>query len=472
MSVSLYMFSPVRLRSHKTVLFSGNGFGNDRDRTPAQGWAGPDAWEIQMPKKLSRALTPLQVKNAMPGRHADGDGLHLLVKQSGARSWVFRFMLDGTSRDVGLSRCPEAIELLQKVGRDELSLAQARDVATIYRMKVKNGIDPLAQRQQVAAAAAAEQQAKEASSVSFKMAAATYIASNEGSWRNSKHRAQWASTLETYVYPIIGDVVVANINTPHVLTVLEPIWKAKPETAGRVRGRIEAVLDAAKVRGYREGENPARWRGHLDQILPARPRLSRGHHKAAPYGGVPEILRELRSHKAVGALALEFTVLTAARTGEVIGAAWEEVDLEKAVWTVPASRMKAGREHRVPLSPRALEILRQMKDLGGAWIFPGSKGRQLSGMAMAMLLRRMNSDVTVHGFRSSFRDWAAECTAYPHEVCEMALAHTIANKAEAAYRRGDVFEKRRRLMEEWATYCAGEGISEAEIIPIRTVIGG
>jgi len=361
---------------------------------------------------------------------------------------------------------------LQKVGRDELSLAQARDVATIYRMKVKNGIDPLAQRQQVAAAAAAEQQAKEASSVSFKMAAATYIASNEGSWGNAKHRAQWASTLETFVYPIIGDMVVANINTPHVLTVLEPIWKAKPETAGRVRGRIEAVLDAAKVRGYREGENPARWRGHLDQILPARTRLSRGHHKAAPYGGVPEILRELRSHKAVGALALEFTVLTAARTGEVIGAAWEEVDLEKAVWTVPAGRMKAGREHRVPLSPRALEILRQMKDLGAAWIFPGSKGRQLSGMAMSMLLRRMNSDVTVHGFRSSFRDWAAECTAYPHEVCEMALAHTIANKAEAAYRRGDIFEKRRRLMEEWATYCAGEGVSEAEIIPIRSVIGG
>ena len=204
MSVSLNTFSPVRLRSHKTVLFSGNGFGNDRDRTPAQSWAGPDAWEIQMPKKFSRALTQLQVKNAKPGRHADGDGLYLLVKQSGARSWVFRFMLDGTSRDVGLSRCPEAIELLQKVGGEELSLAQARDVATIYRMKVKNGIDPLAQRQQVAAAAVAEQQAKEASSVSFKMAAATYIASNEGSWRNTKHRAQWASTLETYVYPKPG----------------------------------------------------------------------------------------------------------------------------------------------------------------------------------------------------------------------------------------------------------------------------
>jgi integrase len=425
-----------------------------------------------MPKKLSKALTPMQVKHAKPGRHADGEGLHLLVKQTGAKSWVYRFMLDGKARDVGLSRCPEAIELLQKVGGDELTLAQARDVAAIYRMKVKAGIDPLAQRHAVAAAAAAAQQAKEAANVSFKMAAATYIASNKDNWRNAKHSAQWTSTLAKHAYPIIGDMVVADIETVHVLKVLEPIWKKTPETAGRVRGRIESVLDAAKVRGYRDGENPARWRGHLDQILPARTRLSRGHHKAAPYGSVPDILRKLRSRDAVGALALEFTILTAARTGEVIGATWAEVDLEKGVWTVPASRMKAGREHRVPLSPRALEILQQMKDLEGAFLFPSPKGRQLSGMAMAMLLRRMFSDVTVHGFRSSFRDWAAECTAYPHEVCEMALAHTIANKAEAAYRRGDVFEKRRRLMEDWATYCAGEGISEAEIIPMRSVIGG
>lgn len=434
--------------------------------------AGQEAKEIQMPKKLSKALTPMQVKHAKPGRHADGEGLHLLVKQTGAKSWVYRFMLDGKARDVGLSRCPEAIELLQKGGGDELTLAQARDVAAIYRMKVKAGIDPLAQRQEVAAAAAAAQQAKEAANVSFKMAAATYIASNEGNWRNAKHSAQWTSTLAKHAYPIIGDMVVADIETAHVLKVLEPIWKKTPETAGRVRGRIESVLDAAKVRGYRDGENPARWRGHLDQILPARTRLSRGHHKAAPYGSVPDILRKIRSRDAVGALALEFTILTAARTGEVIGATWAEVDLEKGVWTVPASRMKAGREHRVPLSTRNLEILRQMKGLGGMWVFPGSKGRQLSGMAMSMLLRRIPSDVTVHGFRSSFRDWAAECTTYPHEVCEMALAHTIANKAEAAYRRGDIFEKRRKLMEDWAVYCAGAGVTQAEIIPIRAGIGG
>ncbi|WP_085308409.1 tyrosine-type recombinase/integrase [Planktotalea arctica] len=420
-----------------------------------------------MPKKLSKALTPLQVKNAKSGRHADGDGLHLLVKKTGARSWVYRFMLDGKSRDVGLSRCPEAIELLQKTGREELSLAQARDVAAIYRMKVKIGIDPLAQRQEAAAAAAAEKQAKKAASVTFRAAAESYIETNQDSWRNSKHRQQWKNTLETYVYPTIGDLPVADITTPHALAVLEPIWKEKPETASRVRGRIEVILDAAKVRGYREGENPARWRGHLAQILPARPKLSRGHHKAAPYSAVQSILQELQSRKAVAALALEFLILTAARTGEVIGATWAEFDLATAVWTVPADRMKAGREHRVPLSARTLEILQQVKKLGTASVFPGSKGGQMSGMAMAMLLRRMKSDVTVHGFRSSFRDWTAECTAYPHEVCEMALAHTVANKVEAAYRRGDLFEKRRRLMEDWAGFCAGDSSTAANVVPIR-----
>jgi len=420
-----------------------------------------------LPKKLSKALTPLQIKNAKPGRHADGDGLHLLVKKTGARSWVYRFMLDGKSRDVGLSRCPEAIELLQKTGGQELSLAQARDVATIYRMKVKIGIDPLAQRQEAAAAAAAEKQAKKAASVTFRAAAEAYIAMNEDSWRNSKHRQQWKNTLETYVYPILGNLPVADIATPHTLAVLEPIWKEIPETASRVRGRIEVVLDAAKVRGYRDGENPARWRGHLAQILPARTRLSRGHHKAAPYATVPGLLRDLHGRKAVAALALEFVILTAARTGEVIGATWAEVDLAKAIWTIPADRMKAGREHRVPLSARALEILHDVKKLDSTSVFPGSKGGQLSGMAMAMLLRRMKTDVTVHGFRSSFRDWTAECTAYPHEVCEMALAHTVANKVEAAYRRGDLFEKRRRLMEDWAGFCASDSGASGEVVPLR-----
>lgn len=410
-----------------------------------------------MPKKLSKALTPLQVKNASPGRHTDGDGLHLLVKKSGARSWVYRFMLDGKARDVGLSRCPEAIEILRKTNTEELTLAQARDVAAIYRMKVRAGIDPLAARTEAAAAAEAERHAKLSASVTFKSIAETFITNREGGWKNPKHRQQWRNTLSTYVFPVIGDMPVGDIETPHVLKIIEPMWGEKAETASRVRGRIEAVLDAAKVRGYRQGENPARWRGHLSQILPARTRLSRGHHKAAPYDAVPDLVEALQKRKAVAALALEFTILTASRTGEVLGARWAEFDLGKAIWTVPAERMKAGREHRVPLSPRSVEILGQVQQLGSDWVFPGAKGGQLSGMAMSMLLRRMKVDVTVHGFRSSFRDWAAECTAFPHEVCEMALAHTIGNKGEAAYRRGDLFEKRRRLMDEWAGFCRVPG---------------
>jgi len=426
--------------------------------------------EAQMPKKLTKALTPLQVKNAKPGRHTDGEGLHLLVKKSGARSWVYRFMLNGKARDVGLSQCPESIEVLQKTGAKELTLSQARDVAAIYRMKVKAGIDPLAARQDAAAMAEADKKARLAASVTFRAIAETYIAMKEGSWRNPKHRQQWRNTLDTYAFPIIGDMAVGDVETSHVLAILESIWKEKPETASRVRGRIEAILDAAKVRGYRHGENPARWRGHLAQILPARTRLSRGHHKAAPYDAVPDIMMAMRKRKAVAALALEFTILTAGRTGEVLGARWAEFDLGKAVWTVPADRMKAGKEHRVPLSTQAMEVLRQTQQLKSDRVFPGARDRQMSGMAMSMLLRRMKVDATVHGFRSSFRDWAAECTGYPHEVCEMALAHTIGNKAEAAYRRGDLFEKRRGLMEEWCQYCLGTRPEFGQIVPIRASI--
>jgi integrase len=420
-----------------------------------------------MPRKLSNALTPFVVKSAKPGRHADGGGLHLLVKKSGARSWVFRFMLKGKARDIGLSRCPEAVELLKRAGNEELTLAQARDVAAIYRLKVKAGIDPLAERDREAAEALAAAQAAQIAGISFREVADAHIAANEGSWRNAKHRQQWSNTLITYAYPVVGELPVAEIGTSHVLKILEPIWKAKPETASRVRGRIETILDAAKARGYRDGENPARWRGHIAQILPVRSRLTRGHHKAMPYDAVPAFVGELQSRKAIAALALEFAVLTAARTGEVLGAAWGEVDFEKAVWTIPAGRMKAGKEHRVPLSPRAVEILEATKPLGKDWLFPADKGGALSSMAMAMLLRRMKVDATVHGFRSAFRDWAAECTGFAHEVCEMALAHAIGNKAEAAYRRGDLFEKRRRLMGDWAGYCSGEGAATAVVTPIR-----
>ena len=424
-----------------------------------------------MPKKLSKALTPLQVKNAKPGRHADGEGLHLLVKRSGAKSWVYRFMLNGKARDVGLSRCPEAVALLQKTGSNDLTLAQARDVASIYRMKVKLGIDPLTERENAEKAAASARQAEKAAAVTFKAMAEQFLSMNEANWRNAKHRQQWRNTLKTYAYPIIGNMRVGDIETPHVLQILEPIWTTKTETAGRLRGRIEAILDAAKVREYRSGENPARWRGHLANLLPSRPKLSRGHHKALPYDEVPALLSALRSHRAVSALALEFTILTAARSGEVLGASWEEIDFKKRAWTIPAHRMKAGREHRVPLSDQAIHILRLAQKLGKTHVFPGQRGGAMSSMAMLMLLRRMQPGITVHGFRSSFRDWAAECTGYSHEVCEMALAHTIDNKAEAAYRRGDLFEKRRRLMDDWANYCDEGQATQAHVIPIRKAKG-
>ena len=414
-----------------------------------------------MPRKLSNALTPLAVKNAKPGRHADGAGLHLLVKPSGARSWVYRFMLNGKSRDIGLGAA----------GQGALSLADARDEAAALRLKVKAGTDPLEERQQEAAQALAAAQAAQIAGITFKAVAEAYIAANEGSWRNGKHRQQWRNTLASYVYPVMGELPVAEIGTAHVLKILEPIWQTKPETASRIRGRIETVLDAAKARGYRTGENPARWRGHIAQILPARSRLTRGHHKAMQYDAIPAFVAQLREREAMAALALEFVILTAARTNEVLEATWGEVDLEKAIWTIPAGRMKAGKEHRIPLSPRAVEILKVTKPLEKASLFPAEKRGTLSTMAMTMLLRRMKQDCTVHGFRSGFRDWAAECTGYAHEVCEMALAHVIGNKSEAAYRRGDLFVKRRRLMGDWATYCASGGAANAaergNVEPIR-----
>lgn len=424
------------------------------------------------------------VKNLGPGRHTDGGGLQLLVKNTGARSWVFRYMLKGNSHDVGLSECPEAIALLQQTGGKELSLAQARDIAAIYRLKVRAGIDPLVERAQLAAKAEAAAQAAQSAAITFRSVAETYIATNEGNWRNDKHRHQWRNTLGTYVYPVIGDLPVSEVETAHILQILEPIWKAKAETASRVRGRIETVLDAAKARGHRQGENPARWRGHIAQILPPRSRLSRGHHPALPYERVGEFVAELRGRSSMAALALEFTILTAARTGEVLGATWTQVDVERGVWVIPADKMKAGKEHRVPLSVRAVEILRITKALDTNYLFPSENGRKLSSMAMAMLVRRMHSSAieagstgyldeqqgrvaSPHGFRSAFRDWADERTGYPWEMKEMALAHTITNKAEAAYRRRDLFEKRRRMMNDWADYCAAIEPNKHNVSPIR-----
>ena len=382
-----------------------------------------------------RTLNRLSAKEAerlkTPGRHSDGGGLYLSIDNDGRRRWVFMYVRRSRRVELGLG-----------AGRD-LSLAVARTEATTLRAALANGEDPKVVR------------AKNDHVPTFGECADAYVEAMQPSWRNDKHAAQWSMTLKTYAKPIRKQRV-DEISTQDILDILQPLWKRVPETAMRLRGRIENVLDAAKAKGQRSGENPARWRGHLDQLLPKRQRLTRGHHVALPYDEVPTFMEELRSRPAVAARALEFAILTACRTSEVLGATWDEIDVEKKFWTIPASRMKAAREHRVPLSLRCLETVEAMRKKGThGFVFPGPKLKEpLSTMAMAMLLRRMKAEITVHGFRSSFRDWASETTGFPHEVCEMALAHTIVNKAEAAYRRGDLFEKRRKLMEAWAGYCA------------------
>ena len=394
---------------------------------------GPKEREVGT-RTLNRLSATQVAKLKAPGRHSDGGGLYLFIDDSGRRRWIFMYTRAGKRTELGLGSA-----------RD-LSLANARSEAAAFRAILASGGDPKAER------------AKFESVPTFGESADTYVEAMRPSWRNEKHAAQWVMTLTRYAEPIRGKPV-DEITTQDVLDVLQPLWQRTPETAERLRGRIENVLDAAKARGHRSGENPARWRGHLDQLLPKRQRLSRGHHKALTYEALPSFMAVLRGRDAVAARALEFLILNAARSGEVLGAQANEIDLEKRVWTIPPERMKAGREHRVPLSPRAIEIVKAMQELGRPpFLFPGPKPKApLSSMAMAMLLRRMKSDVTVHGFRSTFRDWASETTSFPHEVCEMALAHTIANKAEAAYRRGDLFEKRRKLMEAWAGYCASRG---------------
>lgn len=378
------------------------------------------------------------------GLHSDGGGLYLRVTSPTACSWVFRYMIERRAREMGLGKYPD------------VSLADARTRAAEARKLKSQGIDPIDQRDAIRQSKLADA----ARAITFKDAAKSYIESNRAGWRNAKHAAQWEATLATYAEPIIGALAIQDIDTGLVLKTLEPIWTTKPETASRLRGRIEAVLDWAKARGHRDGENPARWRGHLDKVLPPRAKVQRvKHHAALPFDGLPAFMAALRSEKSVSALALEFAILTAARTGEVIGAKWAEFDLVEKVWIVPRERMKAGREHRVPLSDRATAILKAIKPdevSGDLFVFRGNKPRSpLSNMAFLMLLRRMKRDnLTVHGFRSTFRDWAAEHTNFPNEVSEMALAHTIGNKVEAAYRRGDMFEKRRALMETWAKACA------------------
>ena len=292
--------------------------------------------------------------------------------------------------------------------------------------------------------------------MTFDQCAEVYISAHEVAWKNEKHRQQWRNTLATYVSPVFGLNPVQEIDSDHILRVIEPIWTKKTETARRLRGRIEVILDWAKVRGYRTGENPARWRGHLSHLLPARTKVRLvKHHAALRYTEIPTFMKELRETEGTSAAALEFLILSAARTSEVIYARWREVDMKYEAWTVPAERMKAHREHRVPLSPAAIAVLKRAKELKGDYVFPGSTpATPLSNMALLMTLGRMNrGDITAHGFRSTFRDWAAERTNFPNEVVEAALAHAIENKTEAAYRRTDFFEKRRQLMDAWAEYC-------------------
>lgn len=384
-----------------------------------------------MVRKINRLNARAVATLADCGRHADGGGLYLSISSNGGRRWVFMYRWHGKQTEIGFGSA-----------RD-VTLARARELAARARAMLAEGENPKGAR-------------RASGGATFGGCADQLIEAMRPGWRNAKHAAQWEMTLREYAAPL-RHLPVDKITTEDVFTVLKPLWSDKPETASRLRGRIERVLDAAKAKGMRSGENPARWRGHLDQLLPKRQRLTRSHHAAMKYADVPGFLTDLQSRQSIAALALEFAILTAARSGEALGARWDEIDLDGAIWTVPAVRMKAGVEHRVPLSRRALKIVKARHEhRQSEFVFPGDKpGKALSVMSLAMVLRRMKvDDVTVHGFRSSFRDWAAECTNFTNEVCEAALAHVIANKAEAAYRRGDLFDKRRKLMEAWAVFCA------------------
>lgn len=372
-----------------------------------------------------------------PGVYADGGGLYLRVRPTGTRSWIFVCMIKGRRREMGLG------SLL------DVPLSKARDRASEARMAFLAGHDPIEER--------AAPTAPPPPPVAFGEFAESMIDDIEAGFRNEKHRKQWRSTLKTHA-AYLTEKPVGEISTEDIVAALKPVWLELPETASRVRGRIERVLDAAKAKGHRTGENPARWRGHLDLLLPRRQKLTKGHHAALPFAEIGAFFQELQGRPALAARALEFTILTAARSGETLGMTWSEVDLDEALWTVPAQRMKAGAEHQVPLSPTVLSLLRRLRSKrvkGTELVFRSTDGSALSNMSMAMLLRRMQrGSITVHGFRSTFRDWAGETTSFPREIVEMALAHTIESKAERAYRRGRAVEKRRELMEAWGAFCA------------------
>jgi integrase len=397
-------------------------------------------------RQLNRGRALALERMPAPGFYPDGGGLYLQVTSRGARSWVYRYRAGpSTLRDLGLG----PLRLVP------LAVARAKAIDAA-RLRLE-GIDPIEAKRGRRAKAKAES----ARAVTFMECAINYVESHRSGWRNAKHAAQWLATLTTYAEPVAGTLPVSAVDTEVVLKIIDPIWRTKAETAARLRGRVEAILDFARARGYREGENPARWRGHLDQLLPARSKVAKVvHHPALPWREIPEFYAALAAQHGVGAEALRFTILTAARTGESLGATWPEVDFDRALWTIPGSRMKAERDHRVPLSDQAAEILARVYELrSGAdgFVFRGQKkARGLSNMALLAVLRRMGrGDLTVHGFRSSFRDWAAEATSFPSDAAELALAHAVGDKVEAAYRRGDQLERRYDLARAWADFVTG-----------------
>lgn len=407
------------------------------------------------------ALSTLEIKHAKAGMHADGKGLYLSVSKSGSKSWIFRYQVAGRRREMGLGSL------------SELSVAKARAEAETLRELTASGIDPLEQRKQAAierarqAAEESQRAAQEANT--FAVVAADYIKAHSPGWRSDKHAGQWTRTLELYAYPVIGELPIQDVTTEHLLRILHPIWSMKTETASRVRSRIELVIGYAKARGWFRGENPAIWRGHLDALLPSKSKVKPvKHHAALDWRNMAGFMAQLSGAPGIGARALAFAILTAARSGEVRLARWREFDLDQKIWTVPAERMKARKEHRVPLSDDAVAILQALPRIqeaakpGDDLVFPGAtSGRPLSDMSLLTVIRRLDRGenaphITVHGFRSSFRDWASEATFHHPDVVELALAHTITNKVEAAYRRGDMFAKRRVLMHDWAAWCRGE----------------
>lgn len=393
-----------------------------------------------MAKQIEK-LTPEFVATIdKPGMYPDGLGLYLQVSKWNTKSWLFRYSRNYKLRSFGLGAC------------HTITLMEARKRARQARQMLLDGADPIDTKRD----SRQKEQAEQARVMTFDQCATAYIEAKKHGWKNAKHAEQWTNTIDTYASPVIGKLPVADVDTALVMKILQPIWTTKTETATRLRGRIESILGWATVSKYRTGENPARWRGHLDNLLAKRSKVKKvAHHPALPYAEIGAFVAGLRKQDGMGALALEYTILTAARTGEVIGARWDEVDIGAKTWTIPPERMKAEKEHLVPLCGRAIEILEELQPLGGEFVFPGLKpGKPLSNMAMLSLLKRLDrGDLTVHGFRSTFRDWAAEQTAYPHEMAEMALAHAVNNKTEAAYRRGNLFKKRVRMMQDWQKHC-------------------